>query len=241
MSQTAAGLPNVSDESLSSQFVELADSIARIGRQCGVQIVPYRNKSLPFFSKISLESQRKVIAKMGTLQTIYLQTFASIGSFDHRTLIWTALKHFNLQPPSDFFDKVSSEDVVEIYDDQNVQLFSNLKFFDLCSYTLEEVNCMDWPELWDRDEKAFQEVLEAVRISFSESVTNTVPLAYVPHIITERRSALQLQLKYEMTCIAPAWNRSTKKKEAFIAVERGIILNPPSIEKEEAFLRQQNA
>lgn len=227
-----------------AEFRRLSKMVAALAEQCGTQIIPFSDPSLPLFSQLPLEAQKAGNTKLSRLIDVYSQARDhKTGEFDHRLVVWMALKNFELIPPSDFMDRIAEGNVVELYSSDGIQLFSNFRFFDLCSYTLEELASRDWLTLWKRDPDSLAQMQSIVAHVLSSETESTVTLSGVVHTIEESNSPLKLTVDYELLAMCPLWDRKSKVKIGFAVVESGNILTPPlSPEEEEiALLRHTQA
>ena len=153
------------------------------------------------------------------------------------SVVWAAFRMLQILPPSNFFDKLADDDVIEFYSKDGYHLFANFRFFDLCSYTIEQIYSSPWPELWHREEAALTELQQAVGRCLAEDCNDTIMISGKPHRVRELASPFKYELSYSLKGIAPIWERKPYRKVGFIAIERGEILNSPSPAREEELLR----
>lgn len=192
---------------------------------------------LPLFSALPLSSQLRVVTTLETMTEIYQQVIQENKSVrNNSAVIWAALKRYGLIPPSNFFDKIQDEDVIEVYSSDHHQMFANFRFFELCSYTLEQVYSLPWDQLWYRDPAALQVMHKAVHQILSTPGNTAIPLEEPPHRVKELASPFKFELDYQIKCIAPLTDKVTHQKAAYIAIEEGVILNEPSPEEQERML-----
>jgi hypothetical protein len=71
---------------------------------------------------------------------------------DDRQFLWAMIKRLGVTPSSTLFTLLDESDVIEIYDmSELVQVFRNFRFYDVCSYSLDDVLSRPWFELYRRD------------------------------------------------------------------------------------------
>jgi hypothetical protein len=62
-----------------------------------------------------------------------------------------ALRAFNLSAlDKNIFNLIDEDDVIEIYNDEGIQLYRNITFCKLCSYSLLDLAVNSWDELYDK-------------------------------------------------------------------------------------------
>jgi len=85
---------------------------------------------------------------------IMLQHIAVEGAPDkaERQLVWHVISYLDLIPPSGLFETLAEDDFVEIYDMSGVQLFRNLQFCKVVSYSVAEMSIYRWDQLYYRNE-----------------------------------------------------------------------------------------
>ncbi|QLY24201.1 hypothetical protein [Bdellovibrio sp. KM01] len=74
------------------------------------------------------------------------------NSISDKQLLWRFLGAFRLKPDGDFFSKIDDETCLEVVNRAGLQTFRSLSFMSVCSYTLDEVISVPWPNLYRRDE-----------------------------------------------------------------------------------------
>ncbi|AFX99886.1 hypothetical protein [Bdellovibrio bacteriovorus] len=141
------------------KFRLLCERLALVLQKEGLSVKPYRDPALPFFNQLN-ENQKDI-----ALQTLkdYLEICqeAHAESFslkDSPRFCWKALRRWGLIPASDFFDKLQEADSVEVYTEEGLQVFRNLRFFEVCTYTLEELYSLEWWKLYGREESVTRDL-----------------------------------------------------------------------------------
>ncbi len=222
------------DESSACLFKELASRVSALGASIGVRIIPFKNPSLPFFSALESQKKQRIITNLKNFIEICEATIAEGHSLrDSKSLVWKAIKYFGLRPPSDLFNFVENEEVVEIYETDNYQAFRNFRFFELCSYSLEQIYSIPWTELWYRDEEAMAGMIEFIGQCLGSDQTKTAAIHKPTHKITELASPFKFELNYKTKGIAPLWDNSSGQKAGFVIISVGEILNQISASEEE--------
>jgi hypothetical protein len=212
-----------------NQFLELSNEYRAFAQEAGVELVPYQDQSLPYFGALDERAQREVLEALGVSVQICRNTKAQGNAMDDTpSLIWQALKELGLRPPSDLFGHMNDCNVVEVYSPKNIQLFRTFSFFRYCSYTLEELYCHDWVQLFPRDDvRNVEMILNFVSDVFERRVRNTVSLRHIPnHIVREARSSQRLILEVGINWGAPLFFEGGSEPAATIFLETGKLLGP---------------
>ncbi|MBX2987344.1 MAG: hypothetical protein KF802_05545 [Bdellovibrionaceae bacterium] len=218
-------------------FRHRAEVIASLGNAMGLRVRPYVNESLPYFRRLSFQQQEKICFALGNLIRIFNAAKAEMGSqWDSRRLIWTALKSFDFRPTADFFEQIEDDDIIQIYDTRGVQIFSNLKFFDVCSYNLEELYVLDWGMLWARDPEALGRLKELEEKVLTDDSVQSALVVRESHLVWETRSPLRLEIAYCLKSISPVWDRKTNRKAGFAVNEKGEIVASSSLKTKEMWI-----
>jgi hypothetical protein len=226
-------------EDWAERFRCASSALAAIGRQANYKLIPYHNSTLPLFSKLPADSQQQIVETLEKTHSVYAQVVdESQDVRNPASVVWAAFRTLHILPPSNFFDKLSSDDVIQIYTKDGYHLFANFRFFDLCSYTIEQIYSIPWPQLWHRDESALAGLQQAVSQCLASECNETLMLLDIPHRVCELASPFKYELSYSLKGIAPIWERKPYRKIGFITIEHGQILNSPSPAREEEMLRE---
>lgn len=231
--------PSATQDLLSQRFLGAAEDMAYFGKSLGIAIVPYLDPTLPLLQDLKLEDQLKTVEKLENTRNIYATFFKESKDVkSSASLVWMACNGCGLRPTSDFFDKLSDDDVVQVYSIEGIHQFSNLNLFKICSYTLEQVYCTPWTSLWHRDDQDLQVLQDAVvKIMSPEQRTSFQPQGRA-HRVVETSSVFKYETEYSLKCISPLFSRETREKRGFVVCER-VELRSVYAPKEEEVLLQQ--
>jgi hypothetical protein len=223
-SECISGITSSQDELF--RFRELATEVARQGEIIGVEIVPYRDANLPFFSELASEKRKSILEDLADYVAICQATKAQGYDLnDGPRLLWNALLKFGLRPTSDLFQFAHDGNVIEIHNQNFVQIFRNFRFYECCSYTLEELHCFPWTTLYRRVQAVEGQLIEAVTDIFAGKVTRTLRLDIAPHVIEETQSPFRFRIQAQVRHISPLYDENTGKVAATVVIEQGSVLN----------------
>lgn len=127
-------------------FREISERIHRLANEAGVKIKGYHDPELPLLRTLRPSAQDRAVAALETYADT-LDTSDLDDSVAEQRALWKAIKVFGLVPPEDLFDRLHAEAAIEMYDLEGRQIWRNFACMEVCSYTLEEIFCI---ELFDR-------------------------------------------------------------------------------------------
>jgi hypothetical protein len=227
-------------DDLKARFSQLALSLTRMAESANVRVIPYRAPSLPYFSRLPEAQQRSALKLLEHYISILCHAIHSGYKLDDpKMLTWVAIKSFGFIPSSDLFHKIDPGDIVEIYDLDNFQIFRNLRFFEFCSYTVEDIYCRPWPSLFRRDETVTSEIFELLKVVYAENKVKVYERAHMPaQTVEETDSPLHYKLKIKGKYLGTLFDQS-KKLSALVSVETARFLKRPLTgAQEEEFLKK---
>lgn len=206
---------------LRASFRDLALELAAIGASIDVTIRPFSQANLPYFSALTLSEQQDVVMQLARYVSICQDVIASGGSLrSTRTFVWRAFREFGWKPNSDFFNEMRDDHVVEIYDFDNLQIFRNFRFFEFCSYTLEDIFTRPWTSLFlRRHESQTQRLLNEIEALCKSRSRETVRFNAGIQNIYEADSEHRHSVDLEIEVAALLFNEDDEP-EAFIGCER---------------------
>ncbi|MGZ3722407.1 MAG: hypothetical protein ACXVA9_05725 [Bdellovibrionales bacterium] len=122
-----------------------------------------------------------------------------IDPWNDREFFLLSMRSMELTFPKDFLNHLSEGDLIEGYDMNRVQTFRNMRFMELSTYSLLEVQSAEWTALYERP----PEITEKM-ISFCDELlwqaNRTIPFNIPVHFIRELRSEdkriFEIKFKY---------------------------------------------
>lgn len=174
---------------VATEFKTLCEKMSEILLRENLQISPYTAPHVPHFQKLSTEQQNTALETFRDYVALCSEVQAE-GTLlrDSSKFIRRALRHWSLTISSDAIDKIHKDDSVEVYTNQNLQIFRNLRFFELCSYSLEEIYTLEWWKLYQREEwitqQLFAQSIEVVKGKVAGAFKFNVP----GHVLAEINS-----------------------------------------------------
>ncbi len=157
-------LEQESQSFITNDFRRSCEEICQILSDYGHQVRPYQDPNLAIFGRLDCARQNQALSDIRIyLSSIYdtrgLKKNPNLGM----QFLWSSLKTYGLKCPHDFFNKISEDCIIELYDLEYKQVWRNFHFFDVCSYTIEQVFCEPWTDRYKRDEKMMQKCIELTK------------------------------------------------------------------------------
>jgi hypothetical protein len=190
----------------------LEESLLRLKSELLLKQTPAHDPatySIEQFAKAPAEKQKEILTNITTYLRILAQTFEpeidrSPRAREVARLKWS-LKCFGLKTLNDdVFNAVSENDVIEVYNLQGIQLYRNMMFFKVCSYSLLDLSINSWDQLYDKPSTVVDATMKVIERLFT-SGTQPIPYNIGTYLQKEKfHYAKQLKtLKVEPKYIVP--------------------------------------
>lgn len=189
-----------------AEFKALLDAFSEMARRESANLVPYDGHGPRYFPQLPEIKQIEVLNNFRCYFEVCSQTLAQGASLrDDKVFVWRMFQKMKVHPPSELMSSIQEGEVIEIYNADFVQVFRNLCFFEICSYSLDELLSRPFWELIHRDEKITNLIVEQA----SKLLTgyNGIFQFEVPeHVITEIASRARNSVTLQQRLGATLWN-----------------------------------
>jgi hypothetical protein len=207
-------------ESLKSKML----AFERIANQAGVPVRASRDGHFSFLLRLSDKLLQRVLEDFSSFYDIYAETLAHGHSVrDDRALIWQMFVHKKWVPTSDLFSYLEEGDLIEVYRPDFIQVFRNLRFFEVCSYSLEELFTTDWPSLFERSADDVSVLVKIAQDQCSGAIRETVVPSVGVHSIREISSIAQNTFSALHKVLSPIFN-SDGEAVGFVGITSAEVL-----------------
>jgi len=204
--------------------LRLKDLISRfdmlLSAKCGIEsrIVPARFWS-DFFAAPA-DVQQNVYERISDYLAILEEASKQgINLVHDKRLAWFAVSRLQLIPPSGFLDFIGEDDYLEIYNASGIQLFRNLEFHRLVSYTIAEVTFYPWNDLYSRQEQILKQIIDQGFVKGFSGIKEPYPLMIDDHIVNEAMSTEARSFHIKFGNLSPLFGK-TKTTEAVFATSK---------------------
>jgi hypothetical protein len=191
---------------------EVIDQITESGAVLGVPFHGYTSLSLTLFSAIPTAVQREILEQLNS----YAGTINNIDpalpkNENEKNLLRQVCKKIGLIIPSDFYDTLVGDEIIEIYTaDESIQVYRNLEFMKYSSYDFATILLHSLPELFERPPEFHKMLEKRAKEITSEGSFRTQPWSLPKHILVERLHPHLNAFEMDMINIAPVLNEKTR-------------------------------
>jgi hypothetical protein len=199
-------------QQIDTDFFSALGEFSRLLSRFGCQTIPLgRPESVQRYLGLPLDRRIVISERFHTYRSVCESVAQSGQSLrDSSIILWKMLSRLKFRPGTDLFDKLDQDDVIEIYDSSSVQIFRNLRFFEICSYSLLEVFTFELWELYRRDMAITNALVQTVTGVFSNKTRTSVPAGVPDHTVEEIFSEAKRKYFIRQKFIAPLFDSNNQ-------------------------------
>lgn len=172
----------------------------------GISFRPYAHPSLPYFQALNELEKKQVVEDLKRYIRICDAVKKDGASLkNNRLMTEKALSEFGFTAHSEDLDHIEPHHIVEIYNLSHLQIFRSFRYFEMLSYTLEDIYCRKWYYLYDRTEEDQLAMAQAVFDFYALPDKKATKLALPPHLIKEKDSLEKLTLHNQTQWLIPVF------------------------------------
>lgn len=198
------------------EFMTLLESFARNLAIKGIVIQPWGPVSAQKFLSLPLQQQEKVFGHFNS----YLKLIGMAEGFpvnqeiseykeiySEKDLLKVCARNLEVEFHSDIYTKITNEDIIEVYDRDLVQIYRNLGFFDLCSYSLLDLLSYEFYTLYERSLQVNSLMIEAGKQLIDRAYSlEPVSLRHISkHLMREKFSDKKISFMIEFKEMYPVY------------------------------------
>ena len=207
------------------EFRAIAEKITAVATKYSLSIKPFHSPDLPLYSALPEQKRAEALQQIKIFLNIMEGAEASHRRLDDdERFTWFALSSLDLIPPPDLFAKIKPGTVIEIYDLNSFQIWRNFGFFKYCSYTLEEIYCVEWFHRYKRSEESLQMCLKYLEGILSGQLPDIAPMEIPLYSMEETSSEGRLCIRMDHGIICRLKNRQGEAV-AYLVTADGEILS----------------
>lgn len=206
-------------ESKIRQFQSLTLIVVEMAARENIRIRPFTATGVPYFAALRSELQDHVLWQLETFIACGRELQDSARSVsDARLLTAAFIRRNHWQAPADFTERIGPDDCVDIYNENHQLIFANLRFFEILSYSLEDLYCRPWMDLFRReDHQIHTRLIEIVTEVLSGRSRQTYDLSHLPkHIAYEALAPKVGVAETTPKAMAPLWSDGRVKGYACV-------------------------
>ena len=212
----------------------LLDQLAKkINAKVGAHIQPFSGSSILSFHQLSAEKQGGLVGTVqGLLSLLDVKSNDSANPEEHpeREHVEMALKFFGMELRDDIWKHISPNEIIEIYDSSDIQVFRTLNFFKASSYTLLDLLTYEWFHLWQRPSVILEKMMNLGQRLHS-SINGIEPAGIPRHILKEiledkengLSSRKSIQIDFNVVC--PLYRKDKNERAGYIVTCLATVLD----------------
>lgn len=205
------------------KFVKITTRFQEVIEQMSLPIKSNPSLILSEFAKADSARQETFLNKISLYtELIELAAVENINILRDKRFLWQSFRKLNVVPSSDLFEKIAPGDYIEVYDPNGIQIFANFEFCALTSYTFEEIAWFPWEELFGRDSKHTEAIMNEFARCFTEAKGPFKP-NIEDHLCWEIMSEDKKRATASMKMFAPIFGLD-KKPKAMLATSNIQLL-----------------
>lgn len=203
----------------------LSSKLGRILADYGIE----KQTRLPIQSQLESLSPEKVQSIASSL-TQMLETLAEaekqkINPRDPVHFMRLGLSRQGYFCSQEFWNTVNDEDLIEAYTVEHMQLFRNMKFMEICGYSLMEILSYDWPTLFERSQVVTTRMIELMDKCVREE--KILKMDTPAHYMKERMALTRQVVKVDFRHVAPLYTGPGKAKGYIISCRAEMVDEVP--------------
>jgi len=207
-----------------NQFAALTRELAALAALEGIGLRPMSSAGA-LYSKMPLGAQAHALWQLSTLLEVVKRIQARQESLrNSKALAEEFCKTTQMELPADALHKLQGVEFLDIYNADHQLLFANFTFLETVSYSLEDLFCRSWLDLFARDNEGVQkQIFDLCLQILAGSFFGVVEAGHIPvHLIRETSSPLKLTAYLQPKFFAPL--RKEGKICGYFCVNNGELL-----------------
>jgi hypothetical protein len=207
---------------LHGRFTEAANNTMANLEAKGITIQAFYDPKLPHFTALSTTEKLDVTSHLKGMETV-LSQLDTPAAHSAPTLAQTYIKHMRYTVADEVWGYIDETDVVDIYGQDNRLKFASLRLFGAVSYSIEDVFCRSWLELYHRSrEDVLQQIYKVCEEIILKARKDIVHMDSLPlHSCVEIDSPLKRQFVLRAKVFAPV--HKIDRLVGFMCVNRGSV------------------
>jgi hypothetical protein len=192
-----------------SQFSSLAQNILLCLKKENFNVKVSRYDVCENFMKLSEENKKLQLELLQQYSEVCEELQAQGESLCNSPMfVWKMMQKMGLKAKFDIFEHIGPTDIVEIYNHQNVQVYRNLFFFQICSYSFDELLSIPWWQLYRRSDEISQLIFANGSAIFRRDILEPIVPEIPEHLLEEIASEERLKMNLQIKLMAPLQNEA---------------------------------
>lgn len=161
------------------------------------------------------------------MDTISSEELQALSMLSDDLFTRLCLKKMGIRCPEDFLSTMTEEDLVEGYNTDGIQIFRNLRFMDVCGYSLLDVLSHEWPTLYERSQIITRQLFSAVDKTLQDLSVQLTKLdnLVATHFMKERFSSTRQVCQVSFKHISPLYCNASGEALGFIISSQAKMID----------------
>lgn len=213
-------------------FTQSLTSFKELAARYNFRIEPFSEASLQRFTTFPEVIRAHIIGNFNNYLDFLIESSKEdlSGLRDDRFLVGRFLKKMNLIHDDRLLDQITEGDIIEVYSKEIIQIFRNLNFMDVCSYTLLDLLTHQPYDLYDRSLQVVDK-LKTIAMELETRPFNLQPMNLsnlIPvHALQEKFSEHRLSAMVTFKTAYPLYSWPQNYFGVLVIQEGKLIKDPP--------------
>jgi hypothetical protein len=220
---------------LSSTTYRLLESLSQELSQKGMPVRPYSTQSI--FAYANLDESRKTTINQTLMGAIALLPAANIPEptperpvHPEKETVLQALEHFGVELRDDLWAHLQPDEIIEIYDANDIQIFRTFNFFKVSSYSLLDLLTNEWFHLWERPKGILEIMMSRAKDVHTniDGVENCkIPRHVLKEIFDDKENSFSSRksVMIEFNVLCPLYRVGLPIRSGYVITSRAEILD----------------
>ena len=227
-------MASIISQDLQDRFRNLACSLSALCLRGEIGVRPWSDPGVPYFAALERSHQEALVRSFAIQVQIYDRFLSSnSGLLDSWGIVKEFLRELGQTTAPDLGGFVGANDYLAVYDLGPRIILMGPNHLQHTSYTLEDLYCRSWMELFRRDEKIEKLLFERLLAFVQGKRTHTISNEDIPpHLIVESSSADCHSVTVESKAYSPLFHN--EKPCGLLVINHGVrpasrfLPRPPS-------------
>ncbi len=165
-------LDKILQDSKNVRLFEAMERFAQRVRKLGYPVETHSELSLKKVILASEEAKLKLASDFESWSEWIEPLDPTTPSENHLNLLMRALAKHGYEVDDEFIKTIKHDQIVEFYNEDMIQLYRSINFFEISGYTLLDMSVFEWFVLWDRPKQIRKKIAEEL----NESLKTYIPV-----------------------------------------------------------------
>ena len=199
----------------SVQFLDQLQTLAvDISSRNNNLVKPWNPEAIERYKLKEAKKQERILKD----SLVYADVFTAVGAETNpvenieRRLLEVCANKLGIVFDPNVYNTVTNDHIIEVYNEDLIQIYRNLSFFNLCSYNLLDLLSHEYYELYERSVQVNTQLFEVIKVLNSRPYNlEPISLTHIaPHVMREKFSDEQKSFIIQFQTMHPVYTWSRK-------------------------------